>query len=151
MLGSFQYQNYLEMKLVTFLSHCGAIIKMKAWILSFLSRLILKISALQFNWFIKAIYTKVSHHKRYKSRNTGKNKQNKTPAKTVCGKLELKTKTQPHLNFRNLHAETKFPRKFGNDGSVNISETSQVFVLLPRNRNWRIAGCKKSLSTKQLI
>lgn len=110
MLESFLYQNYLEMKPVAFVSPYEAITKRKVWILSFHSKFILKINALQFNWFNKTIHTKVSHH-RGTSPGIQEKTNNKTPAKTVCGKPEFKTKTQPHLNFRNLHAETEIPKE----------------------------------------
>lgn len=51
------------MESVVFIEHYEAINKRKDSGLSIHSKSILKISGLQFNWFDKVKYTKISHHR----------------------------------------------------------------------------------------
>jgi len=61
--------------------------------LSIHSKFILKISGLQFNWFDKAKYTKVSHHRGMRPGIQEKTHTIKPQQETACGKPEFKTKT----------------------------------------------------------
>lgn len=109
MLESFQYQNYLEMKLVTFLSYYGAIIEMKVWILSFHSRFILKINALQFNWFIKAIYTSFLVTKVQVQECRKKIKQN--PSKNSLWETGAQDKNTTSFELQELACRDKIPKE----------------------------------------
>lgn len=85
--------------------------------------------------------TQVSHH-RGTSPGIQEKINNKTPAKTVCGKTEFKTKTQPHLNFRNLHAETNSQGSLGRMGQ-SASRNMTSFCTASQEQNLKNSGLQE--------